>query len=215
MHDAKIYGYTQPVIEDHPDMTPEEFMIYCARVSNPESQEQGDNPERLAEYLMKHAHWSPFEMASVTMKIVTTRAISRQIIRHRSFSFQEFSGRYAEYTDDWYITEARLQDTKNRQNSFLANDSDLQDWWLNNQFTIETRMRELYKEALRKGIAKEVARNILPEGMLPTTLFMAGTVRSWKHYTDLRTANGTQSEHMMVANSCKRELMKIYPTIFR
>ncbi len=193
----------------------ESKIAYMARVSNPNNQ---DNPEsaKLLKYLVRNKHWSPFEMVNVCMEITTTRDIARQILRHRSFSFQEFSQRYAE-ASDFEMSEVRRQDTVNRQNSIDVNpatsDSDRQlaYWWQGIQSKILNDVEFLYKSALDKGIAKEVARKILPEGMTVSKMYMNGTLRSWIHYVELRTDAGTQKEHRQVALQCKDVLVQCYP----
>jgi thymidylate synthase (FAD) len=191
----------------------QELVAFCARVSNPSNQFNSDTSEKLINYLIKHQHWSPLEMVYVCMEITTTRDIARQILRHRSFSFQEFSQRYADPTQDldFVIREARLQDTKNRQNSIISNDAELESWWdAKQKFIIET-VKETYAEAIAKGIAKEQARAILPEGNTVSRLYMSGTLRSWIHYIDLRSANGTQLEHQEIAKNCARVISEIFP----
>ena len=191
------------------EMIASAFITYCARVSNPESQAAGLNDERLIKYLIRNKHWSPFEMVSAVMEITTTRDISRQILRHTSFHFQEFSQRYASVDAPFIIREARAQDHKNRQNSLDIADQDTNLWWHEAQKKVAETVSAVYSEALsdKRGIAKEQARAILPEGMTMTKLYMAGTLRSWKHYIDLRSANGTQREHMDIALKCKQALI--------
>jgi len=193
----------------------QELVAFCARVSNPSNQFNSDTSEKLINYLIKNQHWSPLEMVSVCMEITTTRDIARQILRHRSFSFQEFSQRYADPTQDldFVIREARLQDTKNRQNSIVSNDVELAAWWdAKQKFIIET-VKETYAEAIAKGIAKEQARAILPEGNTVSRLYMSGTLRSWIHYIDLRSANGTQLEHQEIAKNCAKVISEIFPMV--
>jgi thymidylate synthase (FAD) len=192
--------------------TANELIAYAARVSNPGNQNNAETAPKLLGYLIKNAHWSPFEMVSVTMEIKTTRDISRQIIRHRSFSFQEFSQRYAESTE-FVNRECRLQDLKNRQNSVETTDKELAEWWNMAQTDLLKQTKLLYKTALDHGIAKEQARAILPEGNTVTTLYMSGTLRSWIHYCDLRMANGTQKEHMEVASKCWDILSQHFPDV--
>ncbi len=222
MNDAKIIAVTQPLIMDHIDMaeniiykTPEEFIAYTARVSNPGNQNNNLTAPKLLKYLIEHRHWSPFEMVSVTMEINTTRDISHQIIRHRSFSFQEFSQRYADPTKDMsFVTrEARLQDAKNRQNSIETDDERLEKDWSEIQRNLASRMRVNYNWAIEKGIAKEQARAILPEGLTTTRLYMAGTLRSWIHYIDVRAEAGTQKEHRQVALAAQGEILKHFPSL--
>jgi thymidylate synthase (FAD) len=192
----------------------ENLIAYMARVSNPENQ---DNPdyERLLRYLMKHQHWSPFEMVNVCMEIETTRDIARQILRHRSFSFQEFSQRYAK-VDLWSLPNpVRLQDEKNRQNSIEVDDPELQQWWEDEQVKVIQQANQTYNEALGKGVAKEVARKVLPEGLVLSKMYMNGTLRSWIHYVQLRCGPETQKEHREVAEQCKTILQEIYPTVMK
>ena len=191
----------------------QELIAFCARVSNPANQFNTDTSEKLIRYLIKHKHWSPLEMVSACLEIETTRDIARQILRHRSFSFQEFSQRYADPTKDldFVLREARLQDTKNRQNSVVTDDVGLQAWWdAKQKFIIET-VKSTYAEAIEKGIAKEQARAILPEGNTVSRLYMNGTLRSWIHFIELRSANGTQLEHQEVAKACAQVIAEIFP----
>jgi len=183
--------------------TAQDLVAYTARVSNPANQSNMETADKLVKYLIKHAHWSPFEMVHLTMGIDTTRDISRQILRHRSFSFQEFSQRYAESENFTIAREARLQDEKNRQNSIETDDKMLQIEFERAQSRTLKFAKENYKWALKQGIAKEQARALLPEGLTGTTLYMAGSLRSWIHYIDLRAANGTQKEHMDIALQAK------------
>jgi thymidylate synthase (FAD) len=190
----------------------EDLIAHMARVSAPANQEAGTDSSRLIKYLVKHKHWSPFEMVNVCMEIETTRDIARQILRHRSFSFQEFSQRYAE-VQGYSISEARLQDTKNRQNSLETADRELQEWWTAKQREALFTARMVYDEALAMGIAKEVARKVLPEGNTMSKMYMNGTLRSWMHYVDIRCDAATQKEHRDVALKCKEELIKLFPNI--
>ena len=192
----------------------EATIAYCARVSNPANQTNNDTAPKLLKYLQEHKHWSPFEMASVCLEINTTRDIARQILRHRSFSFQEFSQRYAEVQGFSEPDEPRLQDQKNRQNSLEANDEYLSQWWKNMQVRMGHEADMLYKMALEKGIAKEVARKLLPEGLTMSRMYMAGTVRSWMHYIDVRTGPETQKEHRDVAEKCRDVLKSALPSLF-
>ena len=217
---VKIVAYTKLADESN-TMDPSDFIAYVARVSNPSNQHNTETSDRLLKYLVKHKHWSPFEMAHVTMEINTTRDIARQILRHRSFSFQEFSQRYADPTKDLgFITrEARLQDTKNRQNSIEISPAEsesaanfISDWHTTQESIIE-QCQEAYQWAIKNGIAKEQARAVLPEGLTVSRLYMAGSVRSWIHYCQLRCANGTQKEHREIAQVCWNELIKIYPSL--
>lgn len=179
----------------------EQLVAYAARVSNPENQNNTKTASKLLKYLIRNEHWSPLEMVHITMEIKTTRDIARQILRHRSFSFQEFSQRYAVATE-FEKREARLQDAKNRQNSIETDDKDLAEWWSMEQTKAVNRAEMAYNDALKKGIAKEQARALLPEGLTGSTLYMAGSLRSWVHYCQLRMANGTQKEHMEIAAKC-------------
>ena len=191
----------------------QELIAYCARVSNPNNQNNKDTSEKLIKYLIKHKHWSPLEMVSACIEIETTRDIARQILRHRSFSFQEFSQRYADPVKelDFIRRGARLQDPKNRQNSIDAASINVQDMWDMKQQEVIKLCKEVYKWAIDEGIAKEQARAVLPEGMTVSRMYMNGTLRSWVHYIDLRSANGTQKEHQDIAIACAREITKIFP----
>lgn len=195
-----------------------EQIAYCARVSNPGNQDNSDTAEKLVRYLIKHQHWSPLEMVSVCLEIETTRDIARQILRHRSFSFQEFSQRYAVADLAFELKECRLQDTKNRQNSIELNRTDddarrLAYQWENHQKNIQMMCQDTYKWALEHGIAKEQARAVLPEGMTGSRMYMNGTLRSWVHYVQLRCGNGTQKEHRDVAFACVDAIKPIFPMI--
>ena len=205
---VRLVGITQPVEPG----TANDLVAYAARVSNPTNQNNTATAPKLLKYLMEHQHWSPFEMVSLTMEIKTTRDISRQILRHRSFSFQEFSQRYAEATE-FEDRECRLQDEKNRQNSIETDDEDIIDWWYTVQAGVLWAAENRYREALEKGIAKEQARALLPEGLTGTTLYMAGTLRSWIHYCQLRSAHGTQKEHMQIAQECWKIISEHFPDI--
>ena len=195
----------------------QDLIAYCARVSNPANQMNTETSEKLIKYLIKHKHWSPLEMASATMEVETTRDIARQLLRHRSFSFQEFSQRYADPTkemdDAFVLREARLQDTTNRQNSVETDDSRLQMLWSAQQNKVITAAKEAYQWAIDNGIAKEQARAVLPEGNTKSTLYVNGTLRSWVHYIDLRSANGTQKEHMELAIECGKAIAEIFPLV--
>ena len=194
----------------------QDLIAYCARVSNPSNQANTKTTAKLLDYLIKHKHWSPFEMASACIEIETTRDIARQLLRHRSFSFQEFSQRYANINDldnDFILREARLQDTKNRQNSIDVDDSELRAWWYAQQNLIIDQVKRIYNEAIERGIAKEQARAILPEGNTVSRLYVNGTIRSWIHYIELRSANGTQKEHMGLAREIAKAIGRIYPAI--
>ena len=211
---VKLISYSQPT-EEMKNLgidTAQELVAYCARVSNPSNQLNTETSEKLIKYLIKHQHWSPLEMASACMEITTTRDIARQILRHRSFSFQEFSQRYADPTKDLnFVTrEARLQDSTNRQNSVEVEDHLLQnDWYRAQQRVIYAAKRE-YEWAIENGIAKEQARAVLPEGLIESRLYMNGTLRSWIHFIELRSANGTQKEHQEVAKACAEAISKIF-----
>ena len=191
-----------------------ELIAFCAKVSNPQGQMNMETSERLLNYLIKHKHWSPFEMASATIEIETTRDIARQMLRHRSFSFQEFSQRYADPQDmntSFVLREARLQDTKNRQNSIEAEDADLQARWEEMQSDVIAQSKAAYNWAIQNGIAKEQARAVLPEGNTVSKVYMNGTLRSWIHYIELRAGNGTQKEHIEVARAVAEAIAKIFP----
>ena len=190
-----------------------ELVAFCARVSNPDNQMNSETSEKLIKYLMKHKHWSPLEMVSVCLEIETTRDIARQILRHRSFSFQEFSQRYADPTKDleFEVREARMQDPKNRQNSIPTDDVELNSKWQELQKDIIRQTRYAYTWAVEHGIAKEQARAVLPEGNTKSRMYVNGTLRSWVHYIELRGANGTQLEHIDIANAVADVIAKIFP----
>lgn len=189
-------------------------VAYCARVSNPTNQNNSETSEKLVRYLIKHQHWSPLEMVSVCLEIETTRDIARQILRHRSFSFQEFSQRYADASQlGFEMREARLQDLKNRQNSVETDNLALKAWWEERQNRVIKECKEAYQWALDSGIAKEQARAVLPEGITMSRMYMNGTLRSWVHYIQLRSANGTQKEHQEVAIACADAIEPIFPMI--
>lgn len=208
MINVKPIGITLPLDMDIPDS--EGIVSYCARVSNPSNQTQFDTAAKLLKYCVRNQHWSVFEMVNVVMEIECPRDIARQILRHRSFSFQEFSQRYAEATN--FVTrECRMQDTVNRQNSVVSEFKELNEEWEDLQRNILDKVTDAYEWALSQGIAKEVARVILPEGLTMSKMYMNGTLRSWLHYVDLRAENGTQKEHQEVAIKCRAELMKLYP----
>lgn len=194
-------------------MDVQELIAFCARVSNPSNQFNTETSEKLIKYLIKHQHWSPLEMVSACLEVETTRDIARQILRHRSFSFQEFSQRYADPTKDldFVLREARLQDEKNRQNSVGTDDAELKAWWDAKQKFIIDIVKTTYGEAIAKGIAKEQARAILPEGNTVSRLYMNGTIRSWIHFIQVRGGNGTQKEHMEVARECARVIAEVFP----
>ena len=216
---VRLLSYSQPS-EEFADIgvkDAQELIAYCARVSNPSNQLNSDTSEKLIRYLVKHQHWSPLEMVSACIEITTTRDIARQILRHRSFSFQEFSQRYADPTQDlsFVVREARKQDPKNRQNSIALEptigDAMLQDQWRDKQLELIKLAKETYEWAVDKGIAKEQARAVLPEGNTVSKLYMNGSLRSWVHFIQLRSANGTQLEHQLVAKACAEVIAKIYP----
>lgn len=192
-----------------------DLVAFCARVSNPSNQMNKETSEKLVKYLIKHKHWSPLEMVSVCMEVETTRDIARQLLRHRSFSFQEFSQRYADPTDieenPFELREARLQDPKNRQNSIPCEDEYIKDRWENEQLAVIERAKQAYKWAIEHGIAKEQARAVLPEGNTLSRVYVNGTLRSWIHFIDLRSANGTQLEHMELAKECGKVIKEIFP----
>ena len=192
-----------------------DLISYCARVSNPSNQSNTETSEKLIRYLIKHKHWSPFEMASVCLEITTTRDIARQILRHRSFSFQEFSQRYADPTEDleFVMREARLQDNKNRQNSIEIDNANIQENWKMRQSMVMQEVLESYNWAITNGIAKEQARAVLPEGNIESRLYMNGTIRSWIHYIELRSGPETQKEHREVAIACATAIESIFPMI--
>jgi thymidylate synthase (FAD) len=216
---VKLVSYSQPTeefkslgLEDAQDL-----IAYCARVSNPSNQLNTETSDKLIRYLIKNAHWSPLEMVSACMEITTTRDIARQILRHRSFSFQEFSQRYADPTKDlnFVVREARLQDTKNRQNSIeLENTVEhgiLQEEWALKQLEVIVSAKNAYTWAVNNGIAKEQARAVLPEGLMESRLYMSGTIRSWIHFIELRSGNGTQKEHQLIAEECAKVIANVFP----
>ena len=217
---VKLVSYSKPSREFYDEglSDVQDLIAFCARVSNPSNQFNSGTSEKLIRYLVKHQHWSPLEMVSACMEITTTRDIARQILRHRSFSFQEFSQRYADPTKDlnFVIREARLQDPTNRQNSRPI---DLEDdmhrqiayGWENLQRDLAEKSKQVYEWAIAKGIAKEQARAVLPEGMMESRMYMNGTLRSWIHYIELRSANGTQLEHQEVAKACAKVIAEIFP----
>lgn len=217
---VKLISYSQKAPDldvDFNDIeTPMDLIAFCARVSNPSNQMNTETNERLLNYLIKHQHWSPFEMVSACMEIDTTRDIARQILRHRSFSFQEFSQRYAdpaEFGNQFVIREARLQDPKNRQNSIEVDDFELEVQWQAKQQQVIDAAKSAYEWAIERGIAKEQARAVLPEGNTKSRMYMNGTLRSWIHYIELRRENGTQKEHMEIALACAQVISKIFPMV--
>ena len=209
---VRLISYSQPA-EGEADVGKDvqDLIAYSARVSNPTNQANHETSERLLNYLAKHKHWSPFEMASACLEITTTRDIARQILRHRSFSFQEFSQRYAEQAEFSNFRDARMQDHKNRQNSIETNDGDLKFEWLKQQSEVALVVRNAYAWALENGIAKEQARAVLPEGITESKMYMNGTLRSWMHYIELRSGVETQKEHREIAIECGKVLQKIFP----
>jgi thymidylate synthase (FAD) len=212
---VKLVSYSQPTGEfrDMGIADAQELIAYCARVSNPTNQLNTESSEKLIRYLVRHQHWSPLEMVSACCEITTTRDIARQILRHRSFSFQEFSQRYADPTKDLnFVTrEARLQDPKNRQNSVAVDDTMLQNEWYRAQQRVIYAAQREYEWAIANGIAKEQARAVLPEGLIESRLYMNGTLRSWIHFIELRSGHGTQKEHMEVARACAEVIAKVFP----
>lgn len=207
---VKLVGVTKPILQGlMSEATAEEFIAYCARVSS--TNQNNPDTKKLLSYMVKNRHWSPFEMVNVVMEIETTRDIARQILRHRSFSFQEFSQRYAAVTEMSKPREARMQDTKNRQNSIETDDEKIQTQWQEMQGQQLLTAKLAYSWAIEHGIAKEQARVILPEGLTMSRMYMNGTLRSWMHYVDLRCGNGTQKEHREIAEACKAILMKEFP----
>jgi len=225
----KLISYSQQAIEadkqdefefDLPNL--QDLVAYCARVSNPSNQANSETSERLIKYLIKHKHWSPLEMVSACIEVETTRDIARQLLRHRSFSFQEFSQRYADPTaeldDAFVLREARMQDTKNRQNSVGLDMLDekqrlLAYEWERAQKRVLYAVKKEYEWAIKNGIAKEQARAVLPEGLTVSRLYVNGTLRSWIHYIDLRDGNGTQKEHAEIARACAEVIAKVFPII--
>jgi thymidylate synthase (FAD) len=212
---VKLISYSQPVIDATENLS--ELIAYCARVSNPDNQNNNETSEKLIRYLIKHQHWSPLEMVNMCLEIVTTRDIARQILRHRSFSFQEYSQRYADPTKDldFVVREARLQDKKNRQNSIelepTIGNAMILDEWRDRQISVIEEAKKAYEWAIANGIAKEQARVVLPEGNTVSRMYMNGTLRSWIHYIQLRSANGTQKEHREVALKCAEVIAKVFP----
>jgi thymidylate synthase (FAD) len=208
---VELISYTQPAMNFAENTT--ELVAFCARVSNPSNQANKETSEKLIRYLVKHQHWSPLEMVNMCLEIETTRDIARQMLRHRSFSFQEFSQRYADPTQelDFVVREARLQDEKNRQNSIETDDNMLQIEWERAQKRMIFAAKKEYEWAIKNGIAKEQARAVLPEGLTVSRLYMNGTLRSWIHYIQLRSANGTQKEHIEIAQKCAEVIATVFP----
>lgn len=218
MNSVKLIGITQPTIVTAAEdgeadtVTAEQLIAYCARVSNPANQDNPDS-EKLLKYLVKNKHWSPFEMVHVIMEIQTTRDIGRQILRHRSFSFQEFSQRYAAVAEMSEPREARLQDQKNRQNSIETDNESLSNKWHEYQRLLTDQTRDIYEWAILNGIAKEQARVVLPEGLTMSRMYMSGSLRSWITYIALREKNGTQKEHKLIALECKKIICEQFPSV--
>ena len=214
---VKLISYSKPnrQMYDEGLTDAQELIAFCARVSNPSNQLNMETADKLIRYLVKHKHWSPLEMVSACIEIETTRDIARQILRHRSFSFQEFSQRYADPTKDldFVVREARLQDTKNRQNSVETDDLALNAQWVAKQQAVIDLVKETYKWAVENGIAKEQARAVLPEGNTVSRLYMNGTLRSWAHFIELRSGNGTQKEHREVARACAQAIADMFPMV--
>ena len=211
---VRLISYSQPPKNElYVGEDVQELIAYCARVSNPSNQNNSETSAKLLSYLAKHKHWSPFEMVSACLEIETTRDIARQILRHRSFSFQEFSQRYADPTQDleFELREARLQDKTNRQNSMPTENVELHHAWCDKQQSVIDAAKEAYAWAIENGIAKEQARAVLPEGNTMSRMYMNGTLRSWMHYIELRGANGTQKEHIEVAHACAKAIAEIFP----
>lgn len=215
---VRLVSYSQPTPEfiEQGINNVQELVAYCARVSNPSNQFNTETSSKLIKYLVKHKHWSPLEMASACLEIETTRDIARQILRHRSFSFQEFSQRYAVADQGWELKEARLQDTKNRQNSIeikglTLNEQNLIEQWRGKQDQLIRDAEYAYDWAITNGIAKEQARAVLPEGLTVSRLYMNGTLRSWLHYIELRSGPETQKEHRLVAQKCAKVIAEVFP----
>jgi len=217
MNNVKLVSHSTPAIEFHGKGLNDcqDLIAFCARVSNPSNQFNKDTAEKLINYLIKHKHWSPLEMVSACVEINTTRDIARQILRHRSFSFQEFSQRYADPLKDnpFILRESRLQDLKNRQNSIKSDNPDLTIEWFAEQQKVINAAKDAYEWAIGKGIAKEQARAVLPEGNTVSRMYMNGTLRSWVHYIELRSGVETQLEHRLIAQECAKEIAKIFPLI--
>ena len=212
---VKLISYSQAVEEESDLENMQELIAFCARVSNPSNQYNTETSEKLIRYLTKNQHWSPLEMVSACLEIETTRDIARQMLRHRSFSFQEFSQRYADPTKDldFVLREARLQDAKNRQNSIETDNLALQAFWQTQQKKVIAAAGSAYEWAIANGIAKEQARAVLPEGLTVSRLYMNGTLRSWVHFIQLRSANGTQKEHQLIAKECATVIAKVFPMV--
>ena len=213
--ETRLISYSKPPEDLYVGNDVQELIAYTARVSNPSNQDNTETSEKLLRYLIREKHWSPFEMVSACLEVTTTRDIARQLLRHRSFSFQEFSQRYADPTQDlkFQLKDARLQDTQNRQNSLDVNDADLQLEWLQQQAEVVNAAKKSYSWAIENNIAKEQARAVLPEGIMESRLYVNGTIRSWIHYIGLRSGHGTQKEHIELARSCAESLEPIFPMI--
>lgn len=213
--ETRLISYSKPPEELYVGNDLQELIAYAARVSNPSNQDNTETSEKLLRYLIREKHWSPFEMVSACLEVTTTRDIARQLLRHRSFSFQEFSQRYADPTQDlkFQLKDARLQDTQNRQNSLDVNDAELQLEWLQQQAEVVNAAKKSYSWAIENNIAKEQARAVLPEGIMESRLYVNGTIRSWIHYIGLRSGHGTQKEHIELAKSCADSLEPIFPMI--
>ena len=212
---TRLISYSKPPEELYVGNDLQELIAYTARVSNPSNQDNTETSEKLLRYLIREKHWSPFEMVSACLEVTTTRDIARQLLRHRSFSFQEFSQRYADPTQDlqFQLKDARLQDTHNRQNSLDVNNPDLKLEWLQQQAEVVNAAKKSYNWAIENNIAKEQARAVLPEGILESRLYVNGTIRSWIHYIGLRSGHGTQKEHIELARSCAESLEPVFPMI--
>jgi thymidylate synthase (FAD) len=213
---VKLVAYTTPTedLQDEGIASVQDFIAFCARVSNPSNQMNVETADRLIAYLIKHKHWSPFEMANICLEVQTSRAIARQLLRHRSFSFQEFSQRYAHGTEMGYeLMEARLQDDKNRQNSIDTNDPELQQQFNEYQEAVWALATKGYEWAIANGIAKEQARGMFPEGLTQSRLYVNGSLRSWIHYIEVRTDPSTQKEHRLLALACAEAIAKMFPMI--
>lgn len=210
---VKLISYSQPFGDNKELKTVQDLIAFCARVSNPSNQTNTETSDKLIRYLIKHKHWSPLETASACLEIETTRDIARQILRHRSFSFQEFSQRYADPTKDlsFVLREARLQDAKNRQNSIETNNLALQAFWQTQQQNVINAAKNAYEWAIENGIAKEQARAVLPEGLTVSRMYVNGTLRSWVHFIELRSESGTQKEHRQIAVECAKVIAKVFP----
>ena len=217
---VSLVSYSQPSeeLKHEFQISPnvQDLVAYCARVSNPTNQTNRETSHKLLQYLIKHQHWSPFEMVSACLKIVTTRDIARQILRHRSFSFQEFSQRYADPTQEFSFVprQTRLQDLTNRQNSVVSYDEELQREWYKKQEEVVVQAQSAYRWAIDHGIAKEQARVVLPEGLTESVLYVSGTIRSWIHYIQVRGAHGTQLEHVEIARTCAQAISSIFPSVY-